>query len=56
LGDDVYANREQAERKLRDLGRMAIPALKEAVNSPDPERVMRAERLLLRQNERLDGK
>jgi hypothetical protein len=56
LGDDDYANREQAERKLRDLGRMAIPALKEAVNSPDPERVMRAERLLLCQNERLDGK
>jgi hypothetical protein len=56
LADNDYNNREKAERRLRDLGRMAIPALKEAVKSPDPERVMRAERLLLRQNERLDGR
>jgi hypothetical protein len=56
LADGDYAQREKAERRLRDLGRMAIPALKEATKSPDPERVMRAERLLLRQNERLDGK
>jgi hypothetical protein len=45
-----------AEQKLRDLGRMALPALKEAIKSPDPERVLRAERLLIRQNERADGK
>ena len=56
LGDNSYAKREEAELKLRDLGRMAIPALKEAAKSSDPERVMRAERLLLRQNEKLEGK
>jgi hypothetical protein len=56
LGDNAYTKREEAELKLRDLGRMAIPALKEAVKSSDPERVMRAERLLLRQNEKLEGK
>jgi hypothetical protein len=56
LADDVYAKREKAEQKLRDLGRMAIPALKEAAKSSDPERVVRAERLLIRQNEKLDGK
>ena len=56
LGDNAYAKREDAETKLRDLGRMAIPALKEAAKGSDPERVMRSERLLLRQNEKLDGK
>jgi hypothetical protein len=56
LADDAYAKREAAEQKLRDLGRMAIPALKEAAKSSDPERVLRAERLLIRQNEKLDGK
>jgi hypothetical protein len=56
LADDIYAKREKAEQKLRDLGRMAIPALKEAAKSSDPERVVRAERLLIRQNEKLDGK
>ena len=56
LADDAYAKREKAEQKLRDLGRMAIPALKEAAKSSDPERVVRAERLLIRQNEKLDGK
>ena len=56
LADDAYAKREKAEQKLRNLGRMAIPALKEAAKSSDPERVVRAERLLIRQNEKLDGK
>jgi len=56
LADNDYSRREKAEQRLRDLGRMAIPALKEATKSPDPERVMRSERLLLRQNERIDGK
>jgi hypothetical protein len=56
LGDNSYVKREEAEGKLRDLGRMAIPALKEAVKGSDPERVIRAERLLLRQKESLDSK
>ncbi|HZZ29940.1 MAG TPA: hypothetical protein VFE46_18230 [Pirellulales bacterium] len=56
LGANSYEKREQAEAKLLDLGRMAIPALKEAAKSSDPEQVMRAERLLLRQGEKLDGK
>jgi hypothetical protein len=56
LADPSYPKREQAEKRLNDLGRMAIPAIKEAAKGADPERVMRAERLLLRQNERLEGK
>jgi hypothetical protein len=56
LADNSYEKREQAETKLRDLGRMAIPALKQAAKSDDPEQVMRAERLLLRQGEKLEGK
>ncbi|HTQ38595.1 MAG TPA: hypothetical protein VMJ32_06180 [Pirellulales bacterium] len=56
LADNSYEKREQAEARLRDLGRMAVPALKEAAKSSDPEQVMRAERLLIRQGEKLDGK
>ena len=34
LADDVYAKREKAEQKLRDLGRMAIPALRKRQKVP----------------------
>jgi hypothetical protein len=53
LGDTSYAKREQAEKRLKDLGRLAIPNLKEALKNKDPEVVMRAERLLLIQKEPL---
>jgi hypothetical protein len=53
LGDPSYAKREQAEKRLKDLGRLAIPNLKEALKNKDTEVVMRAERLLLIQKEPL---
>jgi hypothetical protein len=53
LGDASYGKREQAEKRLKDLGRLAIPNLKEALKSKDLEVVMRAERLLLHQKEQL---
>ncbi|MGE5192799.1 MAG: hypothetical protein ACM3U2_09870 [Deltaproteobacteria bacterium] len=53
LGDSSYAKREQAEKRLKDLGRLAIPSLKEALKNKDLEVVMRAERLLLLQKEPL---
>jgi hypothetical protein len=56
LNADDFAQREQAEQRLYALGRMAIPALKDAAKSKEPEQAMRAERLLLEQKEKLDGK
>jgi hypothetical protein len=56
LSDDDFGKREQAEQRLYALGRMAIPALKDAAKSKEPEQAMRAERLLLEQKEKLDGK
>ena len=53
LGDASYSKREQAEKRLKDLGRLAIPSLKEALKNKDLEVVMRAERLLLGQKEQL---
>jgi hypothetical protein len=53
LGDTSFAKRDQAEKRLKDLGRLAIPNLKEALKNKDPEVVMRAERLLLIQKEPL---
>ena len=53
LGDASYAQRENAEKRLKDLGRLAIPNLKEALKNKDLEVVMRAERLLLGHKEQL---
>jgi hypothetical protein len=53
LGDANYSKREKAEKRLKDLGRLAIPSLKEALKNTDKEVVMRAERLLLIQKEPL---
>lgn len=53
LGDASYKRREEAEKTLKELGRLAIPALKEALKNKDSEVVMRAERLLLVQKEPL---
>ncbi|HXG12652.1 MAG TPA: hypothetical protein VNK04_23040 [Gemmataceae bacterium] len=46
LGDDSFAVREEASRKLWLAGRAAEPALQEAVKSDDPEVVRRARELL----------
>lgn len=50
-----YAEREAAEKRLLELGRLAVPALKEALKSSDPEVQFRAERLLLGQGEKISG-
>lgn len=53
LGHASYDSREKAEKRLKDLGRLAIPSLKEALKNTDQEVVMRAERLLLGLKEQL---
>ncbi len=55
LGSAEYKEREDAEKRLTELGRLAIPALKTALKSGDLEIVFRAERILLAQNEKLEG-
>ena len=55
LGDDNYEEREKAEKGLQESGRLAVPLLKEALKNDDPEVVIRAERLLLAQNESIDA-
>ncbi len=54
LGSTAYSEREAADKRLRELGRLAIPALKECLTSPDLEIVMRAERMLLALNESIE--
>lgn len=54
LGAEAYPEREAAEKRLRELGRLAVPALKEALASTDVEIAYRAERILLAQNESID--
>jgi hypothetical protein len=44
LGSAVFLERERASRELTDAGRLALPLLKSALNSPDPEVVRRAAR------------
>lgn len=46
LSDDSYPVREEASRQLWALGREAVPALREALKSGDPEVVKRAKDLL----------
>ena len=53
LGDNSYAKRETAEKRLKELGSLSISGLKEAAKSKDLEVVMRAERVLLRLKEQL---
>jgi hypothetical protein len=55
LGSPEYTLREEAEKRLTELGRLAMPALKQSLKSSDLEIVFRAERILLAQNEKLDG-
>lgn len=54
LGSAVYSEREAADKRLRELGRLAIPALKQCLTSPDLEVVLRAERMLLALNESIE--
>jgi hypothetical protein len=54
LGNDKYPMREAAEKRLLELGRLAVPALKVALKSSDLEVAFRAERILLAQNEKLE--
>ena len=51
LGDGDFRTREAATRKLREIGKSAVPALREALASNDPEVCSRADSLL-RQIER----
>jgi hypothetical protein len=55
LGADDYSQREKAEKRLGELGRLAVPNLKTVLNNADPEVAYRAERILLAQNEKIDG-
>jgi hypothetical protein len=48
LGDAKYDRREDAAKKLKAIGRPALPALKEALTSDDPEIVSRARALIRR--------
>jgi len=51
LGDADFRVREAATRRLREIGKSAVPALREALASADPEVCSRADSLL-RQVER----
>ncbi len=46
LGAEDYSVRERAESELRKMGDEAIPALRGALEDKDPERALRAHRLL----------
>jgi tetratricopeptide (TPR) repeat protein len=50
LGDDRYSVREEATKRLWELGRSALPQLREATSHSDPEIVRRA-KLLIRKIE-----
>jgi hypothetical protein len=50
LGDPSSRARETAERRLFELGPVAVPALEDALTNKDVEIVFRSERLLLRLN------
>ena len=54
LGAESYKEREAAEQRLTTLGRLGIPALKQALASTDIEVVYRAERILLKLKESID--
>jgi hypothetical protein len=48
LGAEDFQTREQASEELRKLGRSALPALKEAAKSEDPEVQQRAQAIIAR--------
>lgn len=51
LGDRKFAIREAAQQRLLELGPLAFPALQKSLNNSDLEIVIRAEWLLLNQNQ-----
>jgi hypothetical protein len=53
LGHVKYSVREAAQNRLTDLGSLAFAPLYNAIKNPDLEVVMRAERILLNQNQSL---
>ena len=55
LADANFKTRQAAEKRLVELGRLAIPLLKKALKNADPEVVFRAERMLLLQKEPIDA-
>src|SRR4051794_39018486 len=55
LGSDRYAQRESATQALDRLGGPALPALRKAAGSPDPEVRRRARRLVAAIARRLSG-
>jgi hypothetical protein len=48
LGNERFKDRERATQKLSKLGKPALPSLKEATKSPDPEVRRRAQQLVER--------
>jgi HEAT repeat protein len=48
LGDDDFSSREAATKALFDLGRVALPQLREAIKNNDPEIVQRTRYLIER--------
>jgi vacuolar-type H+-ATPase subunit H len=48
LGSDRFKDREQATQELSKLGKSALPSLKEAAKSRDPEVRRRAQQLIER--------
>jgi hypothetical protein len=46
LGDPVWAKREEAYKSLQQMGPLALPKLREAVNNKDAEIAWRAEKLV----------
>jgi hypothetical protein len=54
LGDAKYSEREAATKRLAELGSLAVPMLKDALRNQDQEIVIRAERLLLDQNQSIE--
>ncbi len=48
LTDERHKVRVQASRRLWDIGRPALPLIKEYVDSPDPEQAKRARTLVIK--------
>src|SRR5947208_16557071 len=48
LGNDDFKTRDAAALRLKAIGKPALPALKEALSSPDAEVVSRAQNLIKR--------
>jgi hypothetical protein len=55
LGSTSYSEREAAEQRLSEFGSLAFPVLRKALANSDPEIAFRAERLLLDQQQSIDG-